>query len=35
MTWPRTEEQVPINVGDADYNPLFPYGWGLHTEVSR
>jgi beta-glucosidase len=35
MTWPRTEEQVPINVGDADYEPLFPYGWGLRTEVPR
>jgi beta-glucosidase len=35
MTWPRTEEQVPINIGDADYDPLFPYGWGLPTEVSR
>jgi beta-glucosidase len=35
MTWPRTEEQVPINIGDADYDPLFPYGWGLRTEVSR
>jgi len=26
---------VPINIGDADYDPLFPYGWGLRTEVSR
>ena len=32
MTWPRTEAQVPINVGDSDYNPLFPYGWGLSTD---
>lgn len=32
MTWPRTEEQVPINVGDEEYDPLFPYGWGLSTE---
>ena len=31
MTWPRTEDQVPINVGDEDYEPLFPYGWGLGT----
>jgi beta-glucosidase len=35
MTWPRTEAQVPINVGDADYDPLFPYGWGLQTKVPR
>jgi beta-glucosidase len=32
MTWPRTEAQVPINVGDADYQPLFPFGWGLRTD---
>lgn len=32
MSWPRTEDQVPINVGDADYDPLFPYGWGLSTD---
>jgi beta-glucosidase len=31
MTWPRSEDQVPINVGDRRYNPLFPYGWGLRT----
>jgi beta-glucosidase len=31
MTWPRSADQVPINVGDADYRPLFPYGWGLRT----
>ena len=32
MTWPRTEAQVPINVGDAVYQPLFPFGWGLRTD---
>jgi beta-glucosidase len=31
VTWPRTEDQVPINLGDADYRPLYPYGWGLRT----
>ena len=31
MTWPRSLEQEPINVGDRDYHPLFPYGWGLRT----
>lgn len=31
MTWPRSEDQVPINVGDRNYDPLFPYGWGLRT----
>jgi beta-glucosidase len=28
-SWPRTMAQVPINVGDANYDPLFPYGFGL------
>lgn len=31
VSWPRTEAQVPINVGDRNYDPLFPYGWGLRT----
>lgn len=31
MTWPRSEEQVPINIGDREYNPLFPYGFGLRS----
>src|SRR4051794_8180080 len=31
MTWPRTLAQEPINVGDANYDPLFPFGWGLRT----
>jgi beta-glucosidase len=31
MTWPRSLDQEPINVGDADYDPLFPYGYGLRT----
>jgi beta-glucosidase len=29
MSWPRDMTQVPINVGDDDYDPLFPYGFGL------
>jgi beta-glucosidase len=29
MTWPKTIDQEPINVGDARYDPLFPYGFGL------
>jgi beta-glucosidase len=31
MSWPAAEAQVPINVGDRTYQPLFPYGWGLRT----
>ncbi|MEU6404474.1 CIA30 family protein [Streptomyces sp. NPDC046985] len=30
-TWPKSEAQLPINVGDASYDPQFPYGWGLTT----
>lgn len=33
VTWPRTIDQEPINVGDASYDPLFPYGFGLTTRV--
>ncbi len=29
MSWPRTMAQIPINVGDASYDPLFAYGFGL------
>ena len=28
-SWPRSMSQIPINVGDANYDPLFPYGFGL------
>jgi beta-glucosidase len=28
-SWPRTMAQIPINVGDATYDPLFPFGFGL------
>jgi beta-glucosidase len=31
VSWPRTLDQEPINVGDANYDPLFPFGWGLRT----
>jgi len=29
LTWPASMEQIPINVGDDDYNPLFPYQYGI------
>ena len=29
VTWPRNIEQIPINFGDVDYDPLFEYGFGL------
>lgn len=28
-SWPVSMEQIPINAGDSDYKPLFPYGYGL------
>ncbi len=28
-SWPRSMAQIPINVGDAKYDPLFSYGFGL------
>ncbi|MEV0094121.1 glycoside hydrolase family 3 N-terminal domain-containing protein [Streptomyces sp. NPDC050738] len=31
LTWPKSEAQLPINVGDTTYDPQFPYGWGLTT----
>ena len=33
VTWPRSEDQEPINVGDRGYDPLFPYGYGLRTRA--
>jgi beta-glucosidase len=29
VSWPRSMAQIPINVGDATYDPLFKYGYGL------
>jgi beta-glucosidase len=31
VSWPRTADQVPINIGDKTYKPLYPYGYGLRT----
>ncbi len=28
-TWPASMAQIPINVGDANYAPLYPFGFGL------
>jgi beta-glucosidase len=28
-TWPSSMSQIPINQGDANYSPLYPYGYGL------
>jgi beta-glucosidase len=29
FSWPRSMAQVAIHQGDPNYNPLFPYGFGL------
>lgn len=28
-SWPKRPDQTPLNVGDATYDPLFAYGYGL------
>ena len=35
VSWPRRVDQEPINVGDAGYDPLYPYGHGLRTRRGR
>ncbi len=35
VTWPKTLDQEPITVGDANDDPLFPFGFGLQTRVRR
>ncbi|KAI6669719.1 hypothetical protein NL676_004604 [Syzygium grande] len=32
MTWFKTVDQLPMNVGDPHYDPLFPFGFGLTTK---
>ncbi|KAL1813383.1 hypothetical protein ACET3Z_023448 [Daucus carota] len=34
-TWFKTVDQLPMNAGDQNYNPLFPFGFGLTTEAIR
>ncbi|KAK8691772.1 hypothetical protein V6N13_075270 [Hibiscus sabdariffa] len=31
-TWFKNEDQLPMNVGDSHYDPLFPFGFGLKTD---
>ncbi len=33
-TWPSNISQEPINIGDAPYNPLFAYGYGLTSSTN-
>ncbi len=30
-TWPKSNSQIPINVGDSSYFPLFAYGSGIQS----
>ncbi|KAJ0083550.1 hypothetical protein Patl1_30285 [Pistacia atlantica] len=34
-TWFKTVDQLPMNVGDAHYDPLFPFGFGLTTKPTK
>ncbi|KAF5446373.1 hypothetical protein F2P56_032008 [Juglans regia] len=34
-TWFKRVDQLPMNVGDQHYDPLFPFGFGLTTKPSR
>ncbi len=29
FSWPRSMSQIPVNIGDVNYEPLFKYGYGL------
>ncbi len=29
VSWPKSAAQIPINVGDGNYDPLFSFGFGL------
>jgi beta-glucosidase len=33
-SWPR-DSAVPVNVGDSNYNPLFPFGYSIHVDGDR
>ncbi|XP_020210597.1 uncharacterized protein LOC109795486 [Cajanus cajan] len=34
-TWFKTVDQLPMNVGDRHYDPLFPFGFGLTTNLTK
>ncbi|KAJ1398362.1 Glycoside hydrolase, family 3, N-terminal [Sesbania bispinosa] len=34
-TWMKTVDQLPMNVGDPHYDPLFPFGFGLTTQPHK
>ena len=32
-SWPKEMKQIPINIGDKEYDPLFPFGFGLTYNI--
>ncbi|KAE8099713.1 hypothetical protein FH972_017670 [Carpinus fangiana] len=34
-TWFKTVDQLPMNVGDPHYDPLFPFGFGITTKPAQ
>ncbi|CAN1262649.1 Beta-glucosidase BoGH3B [Linum perenne] len=34
-TWFKSVDQLPMNVGDKHYDPLFPFGFGLTTQPTH
>lgn len=34
-TWFKTVDQLPMNIGDQHYDPLFPFGFGLSTKPTK
>ncbi|WP_018247629.1 glycoside hydrolase family 3 protein [Orenia marismortui] len=35
VSWPKAINQVPININDEDYDPLFEYGYGLEMNLEE
>jgi beta-glucosidase len=33
FSWPKTPQQSPLNESDIDYDPLFPFGYGLNLKT--
>ncbi|KAJ4762158.1 Glycosyl hydrolase family protein [Rhynchospora pubera] len=34
-TWFKSVDQLPMNIGDKNYDPLFPFGFGLTTKPRK
>ncbi|KAF3795570.1 Beta-glucosidase [Nymphaea thermarum] len=34
-TWFKRVDQLPMNVGDSNYDPLFPFGFGLKMNLEK